>query len=392
MSHLHAEALEESMKHDFEEDMERPESDSTMVSSQGVRETQEASEVLKSAMTSQEARGTPQGKESARVRISLPESLTESDLGELPTYSKGLRGADNTKTYSGGSGEHSYGLFSRGLAAGQAARTKFRRTFSLKAAISRVKPHRVPDRHQFWNTNFPQDYAWLEPAIWSIAKNLSRGMKCKDLVSGQAYLPLFFVLGACPNAFCGMQAVMYCSSAANSLDIDFWRVKPQKDDAHCIETETLCRQAKGPHKNDPGRSKPFYKPIADLFTQQASMNALSFGIEDVDDGSGGTAPRALIHHGAAGSKVDKHYLTMVWQEEWTQNPFSCHKYIKGKIVYQKDPEELEFFTKAYTILDGKMMLSEIEDSGFPSPLPGEDVKYLDNAPRVTLEELGSNMF
>eukprot|EP00435_Cladocopium_sp_Y103_P049088 s1252_g14.t1 len=163
MSRLHAEALEESTKHDFEEDVERPdrpESDSTMVSSQGAREAQE---VLKSAMTSPEAsRGTPQGKESARVRISLPESLTESELGELPTYSKGLRGADNTKTYSGGSGEHSYGLFSRGLAAGQAARTKFRRTFSLKAAISRVKPHRVPDRHQFWNTNFPQDYAWLE--------------------------------------------------------------------------------------------------------------------------------------------------------------------------------------------------------------------------------------
>jgi len=383
LSHLHAEALEESMRQDFLEETEymerpdRPESDSTMASD--MKEAKEGP--LKSAMTSPESSKTPyQGKETARVRISLPESLTESELGELPTYSKGLHGADATRTSTSNSGEHSYGLFSRGFAAGQAARTKFRRTFSLKAAISRVKPHRVADRHQFWNTNFPQDYSWLEPAIWSIAKNVSRGMKCKDSLTEQAYLPLFFVLGACPNAFCGMQAVMYSSSAANSMDIDFWWVKPQKDDAQCIETETLSRQAKGPHKNDPGRSKPFYKPIADLFTQQSSMNALTFGIEDVADGSGGTAPRALIHHGAAGSTVDKHYLTMVWQEEWTQNPFSRHKYIKGKIVYQKDPEELEFFTKAYTILDGKMMLSEIEDSGFPSPLPGEDVKYLDHAP------------
>ena len=39
-------------------------------------------------------------------------------------------------------------------------------------------------------------------------------------------------------------------------------------------------------------------------------------------------------------------------------------------------QELQFYTKAYTILDGKMMLSEIEGIGFPSPLPGEDVKPL----------------
>lgn len=50
-------------------------------------------------------------------------------------------------------------------------------------------------------------------------------------------------------------------------------------------------------------------------------------------------------------------------------------------------QELQFYTKAYTILDGKMMLSEIEalpsprfqllqGIGFPSPLPGEDVKQL----------------
>lgn len=364
------------MKQDFELEMpeksDRPQSDSTMTSSQeGALQG-----ALKSAMTPESSKSAmKEFKEAqARVRISLPDSLTESELGELPTYSKEVRA--QTRTNTSNSGEQSFGLFSRGLAAG----TKFRRTFSLKAAISRVTPHRVKDRHQFWNTNFPQDYSWLEPAIWSIAKNVSRGMKCQDTVTGQAYLPLFFVLGACPNAFCGMQAVMYSSSAANSLDIDFWWVKPQREDAHCIETETLSRQPKGPYKNDPGRSKPFYNPIADLFTQKSSMNALTFGIEDVPDENGGSVPRAVVRHDAAGALVDKHYLTMVWQEEWTQNPFARHKYIKGKIVYQRHPEEMEFFTKAYTILDGQMMLSEIEDSGFPSPLPGEDVKYLDNAP------------
>eukprot|EP00434_Breviolum_minutum_P004267 symbB.v1.2.003762.t1/scaffold207.1/size268535/9 len=81
LSHLHAEALEESMRQDFLEETEymerpdRPESDSTMASD--MKEAKEGP--LKSAMTSPESSKTPyQGKETARVRISLPESLTES--------------------------------------------------------------------------------------------------------------------------------------------------------------------------------------------------------------------------------------------------------------------------------------------------------------------------
>ncbi|CAE7797601.1 unnamed protein product, partial [Symbiodinium sp. CCMP2456] len=194
------------------------------------------------------------------------------------------------------------------------------------------------------------------PAIWSIAKNLSRGMKCKDLSTLQDFLPLFFVCGACPNSFCGMQAVMYSASAADAFDIDFWWVKPRKEDPQNIETETLCRHAKGPHKNDPGRSKQFYKPIADLFTQKSHMNALYFGIEEVPSPTtSGKAPRAYIYQDTAGATVKKHFLTLVWQGG--SGAVRCTEPRSPRLLCVKD---IEFFTKAYTIMDGRMMLSEIE--------------------------------
>jgi len=371
LAHLNSLALEEAAKQALAEEDETAQPSSFDATAALSQDAQVANSIQN---------GSPKDDSSKQVRIFLP-----GDEEELAARQDKIKNSKDMKASRSGSGSHggesSYGLFSRGIAAGSAATYKFRRSLSLKAAIQRVTPHRAHERHQFWNTNFPQDYNWLEPPIWSIAKNLSRGMKCKDLSTLQDYMPLFFVCGACPNSFCGMQAVMYSASAADALDIDFWWVKPRKEDPQNIETETLCRHAKGPHKNDPGRSKQFYKPIADLFTQKSHMNALYFGVEEVPSPTtSGKAPRAYIYQDTAGATVKKHFLTLVWQEEWTQNPFARHKYIKGKIVYQRSPEDIEFFTKAYTIMDGRMMLSEIEDSGFPSPLPGEDVKYLDNAP------------
>ena len=144
------------------------------------------------------------------------------------------------------------------------------------------------------------------------------------------------------------------------------------------------------------RSKPFYKPIADLFTQQArSKRLVTWTFKDLkSDFPSCGSPRVLderpdlwcrggdgfvawasvpqadsapegwftwhstcvyppcraahlfapdLSEAAAGSRVDKHWLTMVWrglpvlqrcflqekktlrQEEWTQNPFARHK-------------------------------------------------------------------
>merc|ERR1719277_3002927 len=99
------------------------------------------------------------------------------------------------------------------------------------------------------------------------------------------------------NTFCGMQAVMYCASW--DCQVDFWWVKPSKtadsEGNFGIEQNTLSRHAKGPHKNDPGRSKQFYKPLADLFGQEGQCRDGSrFGIERVGSCTGGRAVRAYI--------------------------------------------------------------------------------------------------
>eukprot|EP00931_Biecheleriopsis_adriatica_P092877 TRINITY_DN66645_c0_g1_i1.p1 TRINITY_DN66645_c0_g1~~TRINITY_DN66645_c0_g1_i1.p1 ORF type:complete len:386 (-),score=71.52 TRINITY_DN66645_c0_g1_i1:70-1227(-) len=272
---------------------------------------------------------------------------------------------------------------------GTSSVTKFhrsaRRTRSLQQALSRIvgRGSNRPDaktRSMFWNTNLPDDYCWLEAPMWCIAKNESCEMICKDLATGKGLSPLFFVAGACPNTFCGMQAVMYSAANGSSTDVDFWWVKPLKDDKDNLESNTLCRHSKGPHKNDPGRSKSVYQPIADLFRNKATMNGLRFGIDHVKSARlGKTVPRAFIEQSIEGEVV-KLWLTLVWQEEWTQNPFARTKYVKGKLVYQKDVEDLEFCTKAYSIVDGMMSISPVEDAPFSTPLPAIDVKCIDGAP------------
>lgn len=260
------------------------------------------------------------------------------------------------------------------------SRRKQTRTQSLKAALNRMLPsksHSTEDslqRSKFWNTNLPSDYRWLEVVLWDLAKNQASSLTCSDMVSGRQFIPLFLVLGACPNTFCGMQAVMYSSSANNNSEIDFWWVKPTKSDSSRLEGSTLCKHSKGQHKNDPGRSKSFYKPLADLFQGEGSyMNGVRFSIGHGTNGL--KAPRACIEQ-VIGGKPTKHWLTMVWQEEWTSSPFAFSKYIKGKLVYQRDVESMEFYTKAYCIQNGTMTLSETEDPPFHVPVPGIEVKFL----------------
>mmetsp|Transcript_83739 Transcript_83739/g.186960 ORF Transcript_83739/g.186960 Transcript_83739/m.186960 type:complete len:458 (-) Transcript_83739:193-1566(-) len=229
----------------------------------------------------------------------------------------------------------------------------------------------VPRPRNYTNSNMPQDYRWLESVLESIVKNKAAALGCKDLSNGKAFLPVFFVLGACPNMFCGMQAVMY--SVGTDGEVDFWWVKPGKSDAATghvgVEENTLNRHAKGPYKNDPGRSKPFYKPLADLFKQEQVVGDVRFGIEQAASGAGA---RAFLEQASGG----RQYMHLVWQEDWTSNPFSRSKYIKGKIVYQKDPEALKFYARQYAILNGSITVSNEEEPPFLSLLPPEDVKDL----------------
>jgi len=267
------------------------------------------------------------------------------------------------------------------------------------------------------NTNRPGDYKWLEGVLRALANNQANSLGSVDTVTGKCYTPLFFVIGSCPNYFAGMQAVVYCVSTDG--EVDFWWVKPSKtansDGATEVERKTLSRHCKGQYKNDPGASRKFYKPLADYFDCEVKGGTpppcgVTFGIEMVrpfsrseesmevvtspgkmvrpfsrseesmdvvtSPGKVRGAKRAFIDQNTKGGQVQRLYINMVWQEDWTSNPLSSSKYIKGKIVYQKDPETLKFFSRQYNILNGSFTILDDEDASYDTILPRDDVKDL----------------
>ena len=77
----------------------------------------------------------------------------------------------------------------------------------------------------------------------------------------QKATPLFVVLGACPNSFCSMQAVMFCRLAS---DVDFWWIKPKESDPSSLEAKTLDYNSAGPYKNNAGKAKAACLPLSPI--------------------------------------------------------------------------------------------------------------------------------
>uniref|UniRef100_A0A7S3ESB9 Uncharacterized protein n=1 Tax=Haptolina ericina TaxID=156174 RepID=A0A7S3ESB9_9EUKA len=185
-----------------------------------------------------------------------------------------------------------------------------------------------------------------------------------DTSSRQSLQPLFVVAGACPNSFCGMQAVMYCLCLSSpDPKIDFWWIKPMATNSAVIEPQTLDRQGKGVHKNDPGRSRALYIQFADLFQSSAGSatiggGLLLFGVVDV-----GSVRRAYIEQAQSG---ERYYISLIWQESWTSNPFASSKFIIGKIVYQRDPSSASLYARPYAYKDGVLSV--------PAAGPEEDAE------------------
>lgn len=227
------------------------------------------------------------------------------------------------------------------------------------------------------NANKPFDYTWLEEPLVSLASNKAKDLGSIDAQTQKPFTPLFFVIGGCPNYFCGMQVIAYFISSGDDAEVDFWWVKPVKGSTTETEHATLCRQAKGLHKNDPGRSKPFYKPLADMFSEpdgHVAEDGRRFAIEPPP---GETCLRAFIEEdNAETGNREKLWLHLVWQEDWTSSPFSSSKYIKGKIVYQRSANKLEFFSREYCIRDGVFSFSVFEDAPFNTVLPADSIKEL----------------
>eukprot|EP00928_Gymnodinium_smaydae_P093636 TRINITY_DN7792_c0_g6_i1.p1 TRINITY_DN7792_c0_g6~~TRINITY_DN7792_c0_g6_i1.p1 ORF type:complete len:493 (+),score=105.25 TRINITY_DN7792_c0_g6_i1:122-1600(+) len=227
------------------------------------------------------------------------------------------------------------------------------------------------------NANVPTDYDWLEEAFSALSSNQAATLACKNLETGELCTPMFFVIGGCPNSFCGMQAVMFCADKRG--DVDFWWVKPSKSDPSKLERETLNRHSSGKHKNDPGRSKPFFQPLADLFAKNALVSSeWRFGIEHA--GTDGKVPRAYIDWVDPSSESDvkgqRCYLQCLWQEDWTSNPFSRSKYVKGKLVYHKQGKSEKLYMRQYEIRDGVAYIQPFEEGPTSATLPPASVKTL----------------
>mmetsp|Transcript_30223 Transcript_30223/g.86726 ORF Transcript_30223/g.86726 Transcript_30223/m.86726 type:complete len:419 (+) Transcript_30223:92-1348(+) len=243
----------------------------------------------------------------------------------------------------------------------------------LKKSFTSLKPQKPSG-----NKNCPRDYLWLQDVLTSLAENTAASLGCKDVATGRASSPVFFVIGGCPNAMCGMQAMMFCADDGGQLN--FWWVKPVKGEPTRLERQTLNLNTQGQHKNSPGLSRQFYLVLADLFQQGSIVRGWRFGMEAVQVKSDQRATRAFIERdaeitGGTGG-TGRLYIHFLWQENWSSNPFARSKYILGKIVYQKRLGDKEYFFRQYEIHDGAALIADLEEPSADLVLPGDDVKRL----------------
>lgn len=227
------------------------------------------------------------------------------------------------------------------------------------------------------NKNRVGSYPWLTQLLESVVANSSEPLE--DLSTGCPGRPLFVVAGACPNSFCGMQAVLYALMHTPRL-IDFWWVKPSATDANSIEPQTINRHAKGAHKNDPGRSRALYAQFADLFSLGDDEDMLRKSTK----GGGGLLRFGVARHGAMLPERafieqvvsgERYYVYFIWQEDWTSNPFARSKFIRGKIAYQRDPAAPQLYVRPYAYRDGTLDVpQDAQEYQIATALPPDGIK------------------
>jgi len=245
------------------------------------------------------------------------------------------------------------------------ARSELGASNSISSASSQ---YHIADRRSS-NKNELVDYIWLKDALCMISSNQAGKMNCKHVGTKTKLTAIFFVLGGCPNAFCGMQVVLF---AVDDSHVDFWWVKPSKTDPKQLEKETLNRHDKGKYKNDPGRSRAFYTPLATLFQDCSQVKDWKFGLKRSSNADEQVV-RAILENSQTNEIL---YLIFLWQEDWTQNPFASSKFIKGKLVYQRSEGLSEYFYRQYEIHDGALVIADFEDG------PASDIMELNTIKTV----------
>jgi len=95
---------------------------------------------------------------------------------------------------------------------------------------------------------------------------------------------------------------------------------------------------------------------------------LHFGVADVGSG----VRRAYIEQVSSG---ERYYIYLIWQENWTSNPFASSKFIIGKIVYQRDPAAPALFARPYAYRDGVLQVpAGGAEQLLESVLPSDTIK------------------
>jgi len=218
-------------------------------------------------------------------------------------------------------------------------------------ASPRVK---LPSR----NPNKISHFRWLRELLENITSGEAGG-SVRDLDKNHVGTPLFVVAGACPNNFCGTQAVLFCNVATHC---DFWWIKPQATDGSSLEQMTLDLHSTGPFKNTVGRSRTVYAPLADKFNcQTQGQGKLAFGVDE--------SGRAYIEENDVAGQRVRMLLYLVWQESWS-SLLARKTFIEGKIFYQRcehavdghsTTRELRFFSRQYRIESSEITLAPGQD-------------------------------
>jgi len=236
------------------------------------------------------------------------------------------------------------------------------------------------------NPNRPSDYAWLSELLAPISQNTaSKSVPVRRLEASDEMVPLFVVAGICPGRWAKMQAVMFAADAAGT-DIDFWWIKPQKENKLALETATLNLHTSGDHRNAPDSSKALYQPFADMFKPGANNGdeVVRFGMATVDVSAALGQRESPCVRAYMDNKGQRMWIVMFWQEESEASMFS-DRYIKGKIVYQRDPKLQIYFSRSYYLPESNgIWISEVEDQCWTGePLPDDCIKDIadDVSPR-----------
>lgn len=228
------------------------------------------------------------------------------------------------------------------------------------------------------NSNRVSHFGWTWDILQMITEGKAKG-KATETDTNTLATPLFIVAGACPNRMCGMQAVLFASldgarpsQGSKAAPVDFWWVKPMQSDAARLDSQTVNRHSAGPHKNDPGRSRDVYQPLADKFSIGKDGDFV-FGLDP-------TSGRAFIQD--IHRQHEHLLLYLIWQEEWS-GVMSRKKFLRGKICYEKVDTRQDaantkpkLFARQYEISDGRIAIATDNEEQLSSHLPPDSFQLL----------------